>query len=172
MILQVGVTDDDTPPIRPASPEHVESLAARLRRDSTHEERALAEIAGLSDVQGTPARMFVKVALMADHHDRWFDRIERAWKRSKRYVLANVVTAATTLAGIGIWWVHADEARVAEVERAAAGEREFQEYRRNMERDIGELRLDVRELRAALHRLGVADSPYSISIVQREEHAP
>lgn len=161
---------------QPSAPQYKEPLAVRLRKEPTQEERDLAQQVGLSDVQGVPAHMFVKVAVITDRHDRWHDRIDRAWARVRRYVIGAVLAAATSVSGLVIDWLHADEARVAAAEHAAAGEREFREYRRNVEKEMSELRLDIRELRtrldAALHRLGVAEPPGGISIVQREEHAP
>jgi hypothetical protein len=168
--------NDDTPPIRLAVPEHVEPLAARLRREPTAEERSLAQLVDRHDGAEVPFHMFAKVAIMTDGHERWFDRLERAWRRSRRYVMAGVLSAATSLGSLGLYWLHAHDERVAAAAREAAAQVALDEYRHVTSDKIEQLRLDVRELRAALnsalHRLGVADPPGGVTIVQREDRRP
>jgi hypothetical protein len=126
-----------------------------LRQPPTPAERALAEQVGLHDGAPVPFWMLAKVVLRLFPMAEWDDRFKTAWRRVRRYVAAGAIAAGAHLSAGAIYWLHAHDARVAAEERAAATERESREYRRTNDDKIEQLRLDVRELRRELRRLGI-----------------
>lgn len=151
---------------RPAATVIDDSPAVYLKREPTDEEHALVEAIGLHDGASTPAHMLAKVALRSQRHSEWQARLDGFLARARRYVVAAVVAAATNLAGVGLYWLHAHDTRVAEGERAAAQASSFDEYRRVTDKEIAELRLDIRELRRELRRLGLGGGPPDSSMWQ------
>lgn len=122
--------------------------------EPSREGHILTEQAGAHDGAPVPFWMFAEVALRLFGATSWIGRMDGAWKRVRRYVYLAAGFAAANIGIVGANLVHAHDGRVAAEERAAAGERAFDEYRRVTDDKIEQLRLDVRELRAMLRRIG------------------
>jgi hypothetical protein len=132
-------------------------LIVSLKRLPTPEEHAVAEGVSLHDGAGVPFHMFVKVAMWAHRHENWIaerDDLERKIKRRANAAIGLLATSILTVIG-GVAHRLVEEGR--DDERAIQAERAALERRDALEREIQDLRLDVRELRAAMRRMSGAD---------------
>jgi hypothetical protein len=152
--------DDADEPTEPRTAKPSSDPAIYLPQPTTGDERLLGHVLGLQDDEPAPWRAVAKLAVRVHRQALWTGRIDAIFRRGKRIAIAGIAAAVTNIAALGAYWLHADEARVAEVERATAAREEFAEYRKATEAQTAELRLDIRELRAALHRLS-GDDPKS-----------
>jgi hypothetical protein len=152
-----GSTDIDiTPP------------ADYLAQEPTPHERLLGKQADLHDGAAVPWWMFAKVVLRGHAIALWVARADTLSKRTRRWLIAGVTIALANLGGVALYSVHRiQESAVAE-ERSAVLRQTVADDRAEMLRriaemtgllqhQIDELKLDVRELRRALHRLSGRD---------------
>lgn len=128
-----------------------------LHQEPTPAERALAEACGEHSGASVAWWRFAKVALRQYAQALWISTMDSRMTRAQRYVLAAVSAAAVNLSAAGIWYIHRVEANAVATARAAELERRLDQYRDASEREIAELRLDVRELRAVLRRISGSD---------------
>lgn len=126
-----------------------------LVREPSDEGRLLAEQCDRHSGAETPFWMLAEVAVKGHRTSQWVGRMDGFLKRARRYVGAAVGAAAINLSALGVYMLHRHDENVAAVERAAAEDRAFDEYRRTTDEKIQELRLDIRELRRELRRLGL-----------------
>lgn len=131
--------------------------ATYLNQPPTDEEHLLAEQCDKHDGDSVPFWMLAKVAGRVQRGATWQGKLDAIFARARLWARVALSAAAANLAGVGLYWLHAHDAAVAAGERAAAGDRAFEEYRRITDEKFVELRLDIRELRAALHRLTGVD---------------
>jgi len=130
-----------------------------LVQTMTPEEQTLAEQVDTHSGDSIPFWMLAKVAIRVHRLASWVQEMDGLFKKARRYLLAGVSAAAVNLSAIGIYILHSSEARGAATERAANQERSFLEYREATSKQLQELRLDIRELRAELRRLSGAGKP-------------
>lgn len=133
--------------------------ASFLRSPPTPEEHALAEHVGLHDGASIPFHMFAKVAVRQGRQAEWIGEMEAMRKWVRRRATAALLALAGNLTLFGGYVLHRVREGGAAEERALNQERAAIERREAMEREINELRLDVRELRAAMRRLGLGPDP-------------
>lgn len=127
--------------------------AVYLQQEPTAEERLLAVQAGRHDGDAVPFWMFAKLAVRAAASSLWIGKADVLVRKMRRHALAGLATLAANLAAIGGYALHHAGVSAAADERAIAQERANQDHRDAMEREIQELRLDVRELRAAMRKM-------------------
>lgn len=161
--------DDPTPQIQPV-PQQLRDLddgdpAVYLQQEPTAEERILTEQAGLHYGAGVPMWMFAKLAVRQRRQSRWIASIDGLLRRVKRRARVGLGTLAANLVLLCGYAVHRIEASAAADERLAAQERAFIEYRTSVGSQLMEMRLDIRELRATLHKLSGTDTNPDISVV-------
>lgn len=124
-----------------------DDLIVTLRKEPTPEEHAIAEGVGLHDGSHVPFHMFAKVAAAGHKNANWIGSMDGLMNKARRRALGALGALAFNLAALGGFLLHGAR------EEGAAGERAMQ-----VEREIQDLRLDVRELRAAMRRMSGADS--------------
>lgn len=132
-----------------------------LVREPSDEGRVLAEQCDRHSGAETPFWMLAEVAVRGHRTSQWVGRMDGFLARARRYVGAAVGAAAVNLSALGVYMLHRHDENVAAVGRAEAEERAAAEYRRATDEKIQELRLDIRELRRELRRLGLGGGPAS-----------
>lgn len=115
----------------------------------------------------TPYAHFATLAVIVQHLAEWVGRMEGLRKRLLRYVLAGASFAALHLSAVGIYALNRHDEAVAARERAVTRDQLFEEYRKETDGKIEQLRLDVRELRRELRRIGIGPGPEPDSRVFR-----
>lgn len=157
---------DDIPRIRDVSDENDELSARRrtmtdpfiyLASPPTEEEQRLAEACNRHSGDHTPFHMLAKVAVRLYRVVIPVERMHAFMRRGQRYVMAAATFAALNLGGIGIWVIDRSNANAVAREHAADVERAIREYREASEREMQDLRTDIRELRAELRRISGAE---------------
>lgn len=136
-----------------------DDLIVSLRRDPTPEEHAIAEGVGLHDGAHVPFHMFAKVAGTGHQNARWIKSVDGLMKKARRHALTALGAMALNLAAFGGFLLHRASEDGAAGERAVQVEQRNQERRDALQREIQDLRLDVREIRAALRRMSGVDAP-------------
>ncbi|MES2170574.1 MAG: hypothetical protein V4479_07610 [Actinomycetota bacterium] len=142
---------DDTQSFDASSP------AIYLVMPSTPEEHSLAGSVGLHDGEPVPFHMLAKVAGRLHKVSTWASRFDVFMRRGKRWAYAGISAALLNLGIAGHFVIDRAEAVGAADERAAAIQRESERFRNSTDEKINELRLDIRELRAALRRISGTD---------------
>lgn len=137
---------------------------AYLTQDPTPEETVLAEQVGQHLGAPVPFWMFARLALKQWGVSAWAASRRKMERRLRRWVIAGASIAATNLGGLFVFLYHRADAMAeqqravgAEQERAAELARDVQRYRDATEETIRELRLDIRELRAAMRKMTGVD---------------
>lgn len=165
MILHGGVSDDR----RPSSTDiDITPPADYLAQDPTPGEQLLGRQADLHDGAAVPWWMFAKVTLRLYRIALWVAGADKMATRARRWLIAGVTMAVANLGGVAVYSVHRiQESAVAEERAAVLREnvvqdraemlRRLADIAAQMQRQIDELKLDVRELRRALHRLSGRD---------------
>lgn len=139
-----------------------------LAQDPTPSEQLLGRQADLHDGAAVPWWMFSKVALRLHAIALWVSRADAVAGRTRRWLIAGVTIALANLGGVGVYSVHRIRESAIIEERAAVLRenvaqdraeilRRLSEMHDLMQRQIDEVKLDVRELRRALHRLSGRD---------------
>ena len=105
----------------------------------------------------TPFWMLAEVAIRQHTQGEWIGEMNGFFRKVRRYAIAGVLALLGNLGLIGGYAVHRIAATAAAEEHAANEERSAQERRDGVEREIQDLRLDIRELRAQMRRLSGAD---------------
>lgn len=140
-----------------AQPQPSNNPLVYLAQEPTPEEIQIAISCGRHSGDHTPFHMLAKVALRVYRIAVPLGRMDAAYRRARRYVLAAASFAAVNLSAAGIWYLGRVEANAAAQERAAALERAIRAYREDADRKMHELQLDIRELRVELLRLSGKD---------------
>lgn len=140
-----------------------DDLIVSLLKDPTSEEHAIAEGVGLHDGAHVPFRMFAKLAVTTRRHANWIGSMDGLMKKARRHALGALVALAVNLAAFGGFLLHRAREDGAAGERAVQVEQRNQERQHALEREIQDLRLDVRELRAAMRRMSGADPEHPSS---------
>lgn len=124
----------------PAPMQMVATMAARLENDEQHLFALDATLQSLGrDLDPERIDRIERVQLQAD----------RNAKRTRGYLFKAAGVAGTLLASAFVWFLHTVEAKGAE-----------EQERVDQKKTIDELKLDIREVRSVLHRLGM-DGPSS-----------
>lgn len=118
----------------------VATMAARMESDEQH-------LCALDATLQTLARDLDPERI--DRVERVQNQAERNAKRTRAYLWRAAGVAGTLLASAFVWFLHTVEARGAE-----------EQERVDQKKVIDELKLDIREVRSVLHRLGM-DGPSS-----------
>lgn len=117
----------------------------------------LVQQVGLHTGHEVPLWMLAEVAVRQQADAQWISGVDGLWKQARRRGMAAAgVLAVNVLTAIGML-LHYSWAGGAAEERAAGMERAAIERRDAIEREIQDLRLDLRELRAALRRMSGVD---------------
>lgn len=120
-------------------------------------DHSLAAAVGLHDGAHVPFWMFAKVADRLHLTATWVSRFDTFVRRGRRWAVAGISAALLNLGLAAHYVVTRAEAVGAADERAAAVQRDADIYRTATEEKITELRLDIRELRAALRKMSGLD---------------
>lgn len=131
--------------------------AIYLHRQPNDEERALIESLGLHAGAETPLHMFVKLVMIVHELKAIASRVTTGW-RIIRWIgvpLIGAVIGNATCVGRAAYEAH--DARVAAEQQRVDDQRAFQVYRDGVEKEIAEMRLDIRELRSMLRKMSGAD---------------
>lgn len=155
------MTDDDTPQIRPIPEgdpvaENASDPAIYLRQKPTPREHNLSEIVGLHNGAGVPWWMFSKVACRLYDHDQWIVQRAKIERRIRRYARLALAALAANLLAIGTFVLTRHDAAIRLEERAALADQRQAEQNQAREREIRDLKEDVRELRTLLRKLSDA----------------
>jgi hypothetical protein len=105
--------------------------------------------------------MFAKVAVQAERNREWIGGVDDLVKKARRRALAAMGTVAINLTAFVGFLMHRASEDGATTERVVQVEQRAAERRDALEREIQDLRLDVRELRAAMRRMGLGPEPPS-----------
>jgi hypothetical protein len=158
VILGCGVSDR-----RNTLEIDVTAPADYLSQDPSPDELRLGK---QTDLHGgaVPWWAFAKAVLRLHSIALWVARADGLAGRTRKWLAAGITIAAANLAGVGVYTVHRiEEAAVAD-ERAAVLQRAVSEGRTEylqriaevtsvLQRQVDELKLDVRELRRVLQRV-------------------
>lgn len=135
-----------------------DDLIVSLRRDPTPEEHAIAEGVGLHDGAHVPFHMFVKAAMQSERNREWIGGVDDLMKKARHRALAALGALVLNLGAFGGFLLHRAAEDGAASERVVQFEQRAVERRDALEREIQDLRIDVRELRAAMRRMSGADA--------------
>ncbi len=119
----------------------------------TPEEHILAEQVDLHGGAAVPFWMFSKVAHRLKRQAAWIGQMDGLFRRVRRYTIAGLTALAMNLTAVGGYALHRASQNGASEERAMNLERATQQQRDAVEREIQDLRLDIRELRAAMRKV-------------------
>lgn len=138
--------------------------AVYLAKDPTPEGKLLTEQVDQHAGAHVPFWMFAELAVRQHRDAAWIGGMEDIRRRVRRNALAALGALAVNLAAIGGYAAHRIAAGATADERALQLERSAVERRDAVERELQDLRLDVRALWAALHRLSGIEPPPSSDI--------
>jgi hypothetical protein len=136
---------DSTPPI------------VYLSQPPSAAEHALAGAVDRHDGDQVPFWMLAKVAERLHLVAAWANRFDMFFRRGRRWAVAGISAALLNLGLVGHFVLTKAEDVGAAGEREAAQRRDADIYRAATEEKITELRLDIRELRAALRKMSGLD---------------
>lgn len=141
-------TDDprDDPPASPF---------VYLGSDPTIEEHQLTQQLGRHDGDSVPFWMFAKVAVRLHKFAAQAAGFQWFWRRARRHARTSLGALLSTVVLIGGFVLHRVAAEAAAQEHSAMQEQAEILYRAGVTRQLDALDRDIRELRAALHQLGV-----------------
>jgi hypothetical protein len=139
-----------------------------LAQDPTPGEQLLGKQADLHDGAAVPWWMFAKVVVRLHAIAVWVARADTLSKRTRRWLIAGVTIALANIGGVAVYSVHRIQESAVVEERAAVLRekvvqdqvdmlRRLAEMNALLQRQLDEIKLDVRELRRALHRLSGRD---------------
>lgn len=132
--------------------------AAYLKLPSSEEGKLLTEQADQFPGSLVPFWMFAEVAVRQRKASTWIADRAKIEGKIRRRAAAGLATLAANLVLLFGYAAHRLEAGGAAEERAIQQERAAVERRDALEREIQDLRIDVRELRAAMRRMSGADA--------------
>lgn len=153
---------------RPSRDIDTTAPADYLAQDPAPEEQLLGKQTDLHDGAAVPWWMFAKVALRVYRIALWVAGADKLATRARRWMIAGVTIACANLGGVAVYSVHRIQESAVEAERAAVLRQTVADDRLDMlrrldkmnellQRQLDEIKIDVRELRLALHRLSGRD---------------
>lgn len=131
--------------------------AAFLKLPASDEGKLLTEQADQFSGSLVPFWMFAEVAVRQRKTSAWIADRTKIEGKIRRRAAAGLATLAANLVLLFGYAAHRLEAGGAAEERAIQQERAAVERRDTLEREIQDLRIDVRELRAAMRRMSGVD---------------
>lgn len=126
-----------------------------LGTDPTIEERQLAQQLGRHDGDSVPFHMFAKVAMRLHKFAAQAAGFEWFWRRARRHARTSLGALASTVVVIAGFVLHRVATEAAAQEHAVMQEQAEVLYRNGVTRQLESLDRDIRELRAALQRIGI-----------------
>lgn len=148
--------------------------AVFLKQPPSPEEHVLSQQVDLHDGAYVPFWMFAKVVIRQREHSVFIGEMRAISRKVRRHFMAGLAALAVNLTAVGGYALHRAAATGAAEEHAANQERVIQEHRDAVEREIQDLRLDIRELRAVLHKMtdNTPNPSLSISALSPLEQGP
>lgn len=134
------------------------------RQQMNDDETALMDALGLHAGASVPAHMFIKLVVIVHELKAIAARVMTGW-RIIRWIGVPLIGAVITNATcVGKAAYEAHDVRVAAEQQRVDDQRAFQVYRDGVEKEIAEMRLDIRELRSMLRKMtGAEPGPVSSS---------
>lgn len=143
-----------------------------LHQQPTPEDAAFAEACGTHTGGEVQFWMLGQVAKRTHANSVWAASRRAIERKLRRWLIAGAGLALGNLVTGGLYLLHRAEDTGAEQERAAELSRSVERYRQNTDDVIRELRLDIRELRAAMRRLSGLDPDAPSGIIDRDTYTP
>lgn len=131
--------------------------AIYLTRQMNDDESALMDAVKLHTGAAVPAHMFIKLVLIVHEIHTLAGRVLGGWRLIKWIGVPLIGAVITNATCVGRAAYEAHDAHVAAEQQRLDDQRAFQVYRDGVEREMAELRLDIRELRQLLRKMSGAD---------------